>query len=79
MGVLARSRDCDRSRPVEIHVAELVGDLLNPIWLKSALVEQNVVGTGTNGSLTGSTRDQIEFDSEIGTNRITVDWIRMGK
>ena len=63
VGVLTRSRDRHSSRPVEVHVAHLVGDSLQLVRVQILSVRQHVVRTGTHGSLTSGLGNQEEIES----------------
>lgn len=60
VSVLTRSRHCDGPGPVEVHVAKLVRDDLDSVWLHVAVVVKYVVGARAHSPLPGGTRDQIE-------------------
>jgi hypothetical protein len=60
VSVLARSWHSDCPGPVEVHVAQLVRDDLDSVWLHVAVIVKYVVGARAHGPLSGGTRDQIK-------------------
>jgi len=60
VGILTGSRHSDGSKIVVVHVTHLVSDELELVCIESILITKDVVVGRTNGSLTGSARDQVK-------------------
>ena len=66
VGVHAGRRDLDGSRPVEVVVAEVVGELLDGVLLEWGVVEGHVEVSGQHAALGGGLRHQVEVVLDVG-------------